>query len=178
MAAWKDVVVVFTAPSLPADPATVAPERDSLESFLDFHRAELLTKLDGLTEDQADRRLVGSLTTLHGLVRHMTKVEHVWFVRVLAGSDEPAPFGWPDVQDGDFLLEDSEGLESDVARYLATCDRSRGIFGTLSMDDVGTHHRFGEVDVRWVMIHMLEEYAQHNGHADIIRELIDGTTQT
>jgi uncharacterized damage-inducible protein DinB len=171
--------MVFASPlKQPDDMATVGPERLTLQSFLDLYRVELLAKLDGLTEEQSDRRLVGSLTTLHGLVRHMTKVEFVWFVRVISGSDEPAPFGWPDVRDGDFCLDDSEGLEADVARYVAACERSRDIFATVALDDVRTHHRFGDVDVRWVMVHMIREYAQHNGHADIIRELIDGTTQS
>jgi uncharacterized damage-inducible protein DinB len=167
----------FAAPLRQIDLPTVGPERKALESWLDFHRVELLTKLEGLDDEQADRHVVGSLTTLHGLVRHLTKVEHVWFVMVLASSDEPAPFGWPEVQDGDFRLNESEGLEADVTRYLAACERSRKIFSGLSLDEVRQHHRLGEVDVRWVMMHMIEEYAQHNGHADIIRELIDGTTQ-
>lgn len=165
-------------PPVPADEPTVAPERLALESWLNSQRAELLTKLDGLTDEQADQRVVGSLTTLHGLVRHLTKVEHVWFVTVLAGLDEAAPFGWPDVRDGDFRLDSSDGLAADVARYLAAGDRSNQILAGLSLDDVRVHHRIGEVDVRWVMIHMIREYAQHNGHADVIRELIDGTTQT
>jgi hypothetical protein len=167
----------FTSPLQPAELPTVAPEREALRSWLDYHRVELLSKLEGLDEEQASRRVVGSLTTLHGLIRHLTKVEHVWFVKVLARSDEPAPFGWPEVQDGDFRLDDSDGLAADVAHYLDACERSREIFGGLSLDEIRQHHRLGDVDVRWVMIHMIEEYAQHNGHADIIRELIDGTTQ-
>jgi uncharacterized damage-inducible protein DinB len=168
----------FAAPLRHMDLPTVAPERQALESWLDFLRAELLTKLDGLDDEQADRHVVGSLTTLHGLVRHLTKVEHVWFVTVLRGSDEPAPFGWPEVRDGDFRLDGSDGLEADVARYLAACERSRAMLAGLSLDEVRTHHRLGEVDVRWVLLHMIREYAQHIGHADIIRELIDGKTHS
>jgi uncharacterized damage-inducible protein DinB len=168
----------FNSPLAPVDAPTIAGEREALESWLDSQRAELLSKLDGLDDEQADRRVVGSHTTLHGLVRHLTKVEHVWFVTVLAGLDEPAPFGWPEVRDGDFRLDGSEGLEADVARYLAAWERSKRILADLSLDDVRVHHRIGEVDARWIMIHLIREYAQHNGHADIIRELIDGTTQT
>ncbi len=69
---------------------TIASERDALRFWLDFQRVELLRKLEGLDDEQADQRVVGSLTTLHGLIRHLTKVEHVWFVTVLARSDEPA----------------------------------------------------------------------------------------
>lgn len=171
--------MTFTSPlSHPVNPKAIAPEREALAQWLDYHRAELLTKLDGLDEEQAARRVLPSLNTLHGLVRHLTKVEHVWFVKVLAQSDEPAPFGWPDRKDGDFLLDDGETLAADVARCLAACERSRKIYAGMDLDDVRTHHRVGELDVRWVMIHMIEEYAQHNGHADVIRELIDGTTQS
>ncbi len=168
----------FTSPLQHGELPTVASERDALSSWLEFHRVELLSKLEGLTEEQADQRVVGSLTTLHGLVRHLTKVEHVWFVTVLTRGEDPAPFGWPEIRDGDFRLDDSEGLAADVAGYLAACERSREIFAGVSLDEIRQHHRLGDVDVRWVMLHMIEEYAQHNGHADIIRELIDGTTQS
>ena len=170
--------MTFASPLPDNEPLKIAPERAALESWLDFFRAELLAKLDGLDDEQIARRTVGSITTLHGLVRHLTKVEFVWFVRVIMGSDEPGPYGWPEVIDGDFLLEHSDGVKADVQRYLEACQRSRDIFATVSLDDVFTHHRLGDVDVRWVMLHMIEEYAQHNGHADIIRELIDGKTQS
>ncbi len=170
--------MAFMSPLRHAELPTIASERDALRSWLDYHRVELLSKLEGLDEEQASRRVVGSLTTLQGLVRHMSKVEHVWFVTVLSRSDEPAPFGWPEIRDGDFRLDDSQGLAADVTSYVTACERSRAIFEGLSLDDVRQHRRFGDVDVRWVMLHMIEEYAQHNGHADIIRELIDGTTQS
>jgi uncharacterized damage-inducible protein DinB len=168
----------FTSPLAYAEPPTIAPEREALEYWLDSQRTELLAKLEGLDDEQAGRRVLPSLTTLHGLIRHLTKVEHVWFVTVLARLDEPAPFGWPGVADGDFRLDGSDGLAADVARYVAAAERSRSILAGLSLDDVRVQRRLGEVDVRWVMVHMIREYAQHNGHADIIRELIDGTTQT
>ncbi|WP_051451700.1 DinB family protein [Actinospica robiniae] len=169
----------FTSPLKPSpDPRPVAPERVALAEWLDYHRAELLAKIDGLDDEQAARRVVPSLNTLHGLVRHLTKVEHVWFVTVMLGSDEPAPFGFPDRRDGDFLLDDDATLEQDVARFLRACERSRAIYEQFDLDDVGEHRRIGQVDLRWVMLHMIEEYAQHNGHADILRELIDGTTQS
>lgn len=171
--------MTFVSPLAPTALPFVAPERKALESWLDFYRVELLARLEGLDEEQAGRQVLGSLTTLHGLVRHLTKVEHIWFVRVLARQDEPAPFGWPDVTDGDFRLDDSAGLDADVAAYLATCARSREITADLELDDVRQRPRGdGDVDVRWVLLHMIEEYAQHLGHADIVRELIDGTTQS
>ena len=168
----------FTSPLQPPDLLQVAPEHQALASWVDFFRAELLARLEGLTPEQAAQRVLPSLTTLQGLVRHLTKVEHVWFVQVLAGRDDPAPFGWPEVRDGDFLLDGSDGLAADVANYLAACERSREIYAGVSLDEVRSHRKFGDVDARWVMLHMIEEYAQHNGHADIIRECIDGTTQS
>ena len=168
----------FTSPLAHAELPGIAGERKALESWLDFYRVELLARLEGLDEEQAGRRVLGSLTTLHGLVRHLTKVEHIWFVRVLAERDEPTPFGWPDVRDGDFRLDDSDGLDADITAYLAACAHSREIVADLDMDAIRQLPRGdGEVDVRWVLLHMIEEYAQHLGHADIVRELIDGTTQ-
>ncbi|MCG7202702.1 MULTISPECIES: DinB family protein [Streptomyces] len=168
----------FVSPLKPVDLRTVAPEREALAGWLDYQRAELLAKLDGLTEEQAAQRVVPSLTTLHGLVRHLTKVELIWFVNVIEQSEEPAPFGWPQRKDGDFLLDDGATLHEDVTRYLAACERSRRIFAGVSLDDVRTHHRFGELDVRCIMMHLIREYAQHNGHADVVRELIDGSTSS
>jgi len=168
----------FKSPLEDIEPPLIGAEREALAGWLDGQRAELLSKLEGLTDEQADRRVVPSLNTLHGLVRHLTKVEFFWFANVISGLDDPAPFGWPDRVDGDFLLDDGETVEADVARFVATCERSRGIFAGVALDDVRTHRRFGDLDVRWIMIHMIREYAQHNGHADILRELIDGMTQS
>jgi uncharacterized damage-inducible protein DinB len=169
----------FTSPLAHTAPARIAGERTALGSWLDFYRAELLARLEGLDEEQAGRQVLGSLTTLHGLIRHLTKVEHIWFVRVLAEQDVPAPFGWPGVRDGDFRLDDSDGLDADVTAYLAACARSRQIAADLDMDGIRQLPRGdGEVDVRWVLLHMIEEYAQHLGHADIVRELIDGKTHS
>jgi hypothetical protein len=167
----------FASPLEQVGPPAIAPEREALAGWLDCHRAELLSKLHGLTEEQAGRRVLPSLNTLHGLVRHLSKVEFVWFVTVIERSGEAAPFGFPERRDGDFLLDDGSTLAEDVERYLAACERSRQIFAGVGLDEVRTH-RFGELDVRWIMLHMIEEYAQHNGHADIIRELIDGHTQS
>lgn len=167
----------FTVPLEPVFPPSTGPEREALAGWLDFHRFELLAKLEGLTDEQAARRVVPSLTTLHGLVRHLSKVEFTWFVQVIEGGEEPGLFGFPERKDGDFVLDDGATLAEDVERYLAACERSRRIVAGVSLDDLRTFHRVGEIDVRWIMIHMIEEYAQHNGHADIIRELVDGKTQ-
>ena len=168
----------FHSPLAPAFPPNLGEERAALSGWLDFHRAELLSKLDGLTDEQAARRVLPSLNTLHGLVRHLSKVEFVWFAEIIEGTAEERPFGGAAAKDGDFRLDDGVGLAEDVARFVAACERSRKIFAGVALDDRRTHGRIGEIDVRWIMIHMIEEYAQHNGHADIIRELVDGRTQS
>ncbi|MGH3948078.1 MAG: DUF664 domain-containing protein [Pseudonocardiaceae bacterium] len=97
---------------------------------LELHRAQLLTKLEGLDGKQAARRQVGSLTTLHGLVRHMTAVDHWWFVTVIGGVDEPIPCKRPGDRDADFRLDGSEDLDVDVSRYLAQCSGRREALGS------------------------------------------------
>jgi uncharacterized damage-inducible protein DinB len=166
----------FKSPLAHQGPPSIAPEREALSGWLDYYRAELLARLEGLTDEQAARRVVPSLNTLHGLVRHLTKVEFVWFVQVISGAGEPAPFGFPDRVDGDFLLDDGATLAQDVAGYVAACERSSAILAEVELDEVRTSRRLGEVDVRWILIHMIREYAHHTGHADILRELIDGAT--
>lgn len=169
---------VFTSPLDEVDAPMTAPEREALAAWLDSQRSELLSKLDGLTEEQTAQRVLPSLNSLRGLVRHLSKVEFFWFAAVIDGSDEPAPFGWPEKKDGDFLIDDGSTFAEDVQRYLDACARSREVFARVGLDEVRTHRRFGKLDVRWIMLHMLREYAQHNGHADVIRELIDGHTQS
>ncbi len=168
----------FRSPLAPVYPPNTGEERAALSGWLDYHRAELLSKLDGLTDKQAAQRVLPSLNTLHGLVRHLSKVEFVWFAEIIEGTGEERPFGGAEAKDGDFRLDDGATLAEDVARFVAACERSRRILAGVSLEDRLMHRRIGEIDVRWIMIHMIEEYAQHNGHADVIRELIDGRTQS
>jgi uncharacterized damage-inducible protein DinB len=158
------------------EPPMVLPERDMLESWLDYHRATLLHKCDGLDDDQLRIMSVEpSNMSLLGLVRHMTEVERNWFSRVLAQQDAP-PLYYDDAdEDGDFTRIADADVAGDHARFLTTCDASRAIAGRHDLDDTGT--RRGEpVSLRWIMVHMIEEYARHNGHADLLRERIDGST--
>ena len=159
------------------DPPYLSPERIALREWLDYHRATLELKCDGL--DRAGliaRPVPSSLLSLQGLVRHMAEVERNWFRRVLDGEDA-APLYYDDDQhpDGDFELVDDADWESDLAIWRAECERARVLeAGAASLEVTGM--RRGEmVDLRWIMIHMVEEYARHNGHADLIRELVDGT---
>ncbi|MBJ7610042.1 MAG: DinB family protein [Candidatus Dormibacteraeota bacterium] len=152
-----------------------ADERETLIAFLDKYRETVLVKLDGLDRDQLARRLLDSRTTLLGLVRHLTIVEQWWFAAVIAGG--PAPEEDPDDPDAEWLISDSDSPEQIVAAYRAAYSRSNQIAraaGSLDGRVPGPHRP--DKSVRWILMHMLEETARHAGHADIVRELIDGRT--
>ncbi|HVQ95386.1 MAG TPA: DinB family protein [Mycobacteriales bacterium] len=169
-------MATFTSPLARTDPPFTNPELAALNSWLDHNRATLLSKLNGLTEEQAGQRMVGSDTTLHGIVRHMTTMEQWWFVECVAGQVEPYPYYDGEEVDWDWELDRSEGLQADVDRYLALCERARAITAAVDPAATFTTKRGNTIDIRWAMIGQIQEYARHNGHADIIRELIDGTT--
>jgi hypothetical protein len=163
----------------PAERAATADERVLLEAFLDFQREAIKRKVSGLSEEDAVRRLVPSATTLAGIVKHLRWVELNWFQRVLAGrpAEDLPPVPWTDEDpDADFRLEPGETLERIVAEYDRECARSRAAAAGHALDDTGTHRRLGPVSLRWIYVHMIEETARHAGHADILREQIDGTT--
>ncbi|MFE2640323.1 DinB family protein [Streptomyces scopuliridis] len=161
-------------------PPAHAGERAMLESWLDFHRATLALKCSGLKDDQLRLASVApSSMTLLGLVQHMAEVERNWFQRVFAGQDVHAAFGESNV-DG-FALEDGRGLDEAMAVWQTEIVRGRELIAAASLDDSGrlseqeaSHVGDGGVSLRWIMVHMIEEYARHNGHADLIRERIDG----
>jgi len=159
--------------------AATADERTLLEAFVEFYRAAVVRKVRGVSEQDARRRLVGSATTLGGIVKHLRWVELNWFERVLAGrpdTDLPQPPWTDEDPDADFRLEPDESLEQIIAEYEQQTARSREIAAGRSLDDTGQHRRLGKVSLRWVYVHMIDETARHAGHADILRELIDGTT--
>jgi len=159
-----------------AEPPFVLPEREMLESWLDYHRATLLWKCEGLSDEQLKRRSVEPSTmSLLGLVRHMAEVERNWFRRVLAGEDAPGVFYDDDNPDGDFDLVDRADVASDLEHFDNEVAAARAIAAAHQLDDTGIRH--GEpCSLRWIYAHMIEEYARHNGHADFLRERIDGVT--
>jgi uncharacterized damage-inducible protein DinB len=167
--------------SAPPDPRTeppyIAGERQMLELWLDFHRDTLVMKCAGLSPEQLRERSVPpSSMSLLGLVRHMTEVERNWFRRVLEGEEAP-PLYYSDADpDGDFDNVVDADPETAMAAWRAECDRSRSLAAArVSLDDVGRALREGQqVSLRWILVHMVEEYARHNGHADLLRERIDG----
>ena len=150
-------------------------ERDSLESWLEYHRATLLIKSAGLTPEQlVTRSCPPSPLSLLGLVRHMAEVES-WF-----HAFDGQPKGWfytsDDHPDADFEDADPQRADQDLAIYQASVERSRAAVTGRSLDDLLLREPSKPTSLRWVYQHMIEEYARHNGHADLIRERIDGAT--
>ncbi len=157
----------------PNPPHAAAPV-EMLAAFLDFLRATLLWKTEGLTDEELRRPLVPSGTCLLGLVKHSAYVERWWFQMVFAGLDVPVP--WSDSDpDADWRIEPTDTTADIVTLYRAETARSREIVAGASWDDrakrPGKDHTLG-----WILSHMVEEVARHVGHADILRELIDGKT--
>jgi len=159
------------------EPAMVGlDERAMLEGWLEFHRTTLVLKAEGL-EDAARkaRPIPSSLLSLHGLVRHMAEVERAWFRRVLAReADAPYLFYDPAVEDSDFVPLDAAVWDDDLATFLVACEESRAVASTRGLDDEGVTRGGHACSLRWIYTHMIEEYARHNGHADLLRELADG----
>jgi uncharacterized damage-inducible protein DinB len=168
--------MTWTVPDVArADPPQVAGERESLETWLEYHRATLLFKCQGLTAEQlAQRAVKPSTLSLLGLIRHLAEVERSWFRRGVAGEREAGPLYYTDeAPDDDFDGAEPAGAEADLAIWAAECDAARAAVAGRSLGET-----FGRGDrtwdVRWVLQHMIEEYSRHNGHADILREQIDG----
>ncbi|GAB3801265.1 DinB family protein [Micromonospora zhanjiangensis] len=159
----------------------VGDERTMLEGWLDYHRQTLLLKCAGLTAEQLKTASVEpSKLTLLGLVRHMTEVERWWFRIRIAGEQLDDLYNTDASPDGDLDDIADADAEADFATFDREVAAAREAVAGRSLDDTfvrrrpdgGSHTR----NVRWAYIHMIEEYARHNGHADLIRERIDGVT--
>jgi hypothetical protein len=170
-------VETFNAPERANVPVS-GDERTQLDAWLDFQRATLLKKCDGLNAAQMKMHPVAtSKLSLLGLIRHMTFVEQVWFETTFAGHDTSDYYKTEGDRDADFNDLDSAAVEEVIDLYLKSVKVSRELCAGHSLDELATKPRRGrEVDLRWIFVHMIEEYARHNGHADIIRELVDGAT--
>jgi hypothetical protein len=172
--------VTWTAPEVHrTEPPTVDDERAALQAWLDYHRRTLLWKCSGLTGDQLALRPVSSSSlSLLGLVRHMAEVERAWFRLRFAGQAELGRlYCDEEFPDGDFDLTDPARAEQDFAEFAAECEAADAAAEGRSLDDTFRHPRTRDTfDLRWVYLHMIEEYARHNGHADLLRELTDGVT--
>ena len=165
------------------EPPWQAEERTVLDAFLDYYRATLLMKADGLTDDQARIASVEpSILSIAGLLRHMAEVERHWFQMWLRGDDVNRLF-WSDQDpDADMHVEESATIADTTALYQREVAESRSIAAGFTLDDVTAHasvhpDKLGQrMNLRWIMVHMIEEYARHAGHVDFIRERIDGAT--
>ena len=152
------------------------PGKDTLLTLLDNNRAVVLWKLHGLSLEEASRPGVGSGTSLLGLVRHLAFVERWWFDDFFAGNTVDYPWSEED-PDADFRIEEGETIDDVISLYAEAVVRSNELVAEAQMDDLSVGSRGGErFALRWIVAHMIEETARHAGHADIIRELIDGTT--
>ena len=157
------------------EPDGVLPERQMLEAWLEFHRTTLLLKCEGLDDAAPKARPVAtSSLSLHGLVRHMAEVERNWFRRTLLEEKVPPIFSDPDVPDSELVPLDDASWEADLAAWHEECEASRRAAAGHDLDDTG-RRRGRPYSLRWIYMHMVEEYARHNGHADLIRELLGGS---
>ncbi len=156
----------------------MARDRESLESWLEFYRSTLLLKLGGLTPDQLCLQAVPPSTlTLLGIVRHLTKVERYWFGNVVTGLDQPRLYCETE-PDGDFTGGLPEHALADLDRLHAEVATARERASVVTdLDAALPGKRNGkDINLRWILVHMIEEYARHLGHADLLRECIDGRT--
>jgi uncharacterized damage-inducible protein DinB len=160
-------------------PPMLADERQTLEGWLDFYRATLATKCAGLGDEQLRTAATPpSPLTLLGLVQHMAEVERNWFRRVLAGEDAPAIYPGRNAtpgHDGGFDVSADGTFEAAEATWLTEIEHARANCAARAMDDTGSFAA-GEVTLRWIYSHLIAEYARHCGHADLIRERLDGVT--
>lgn len=146
-------------------------EREQLEAFLHDNRLEIVGVLHGLTDEQARRRLVPSLTTPLALVKHATFVEKVWFHVALAGRTR-AELGLPEEVNDSFVLTEDDTIASVVDGYRTAWGEADEIAAAYDLTDQAEHNRRGPLSLRWIYVHMIEELARHAGHGDILREQI------
>jgi hypothetical protein len=158
------------------DAPLTADERTTLRAWLDFHRSTLLQKCQGLTGAQlAQASVPPSELTLLGLVQHMALVEWWWFEHIFAGGDMPEPIDTSADPDFEFHHVVPEEADASIAMFEHMCAHAREIeAATTTLDALSASTERQTRDLRWVMVHMIEEYARHNGHADLLRECIDG----
>ncbi|MGC1212852.1 MAG: DinB family protein [Micromonospora sp.] len=169
--------MTWTAPdvSRPSD-ILLAPEAEHLRNLLDWHRATLLHKCANLDAEQLARPpLPFSNLSLLGLLRHMAKVERIWFRTLFRGEALETLHSTMEWRDADFDGADAASAESDYALLVEETELARQAVATASMDDTFTFPDEDVASLRYVYLQMIAEYARHNGHADMLRQAIDGT---
>ena len=168
---------MITSVPVPPDPPFAVDERETLVAFLDFYRAVLLRKAAGLTRAQLAVAVPPSDMTIGGLVKHMALVENSWFVCNWRGADRGEPWtgvDWDADPDWDFHSAAGDEPEQLLALYTTAIERSRdAIAGSHDLSETA-ESRGRVISLRWILVHMIEEYARHCGHADLLRQSIDG----
>lgn len=156
-------------------------EQTALSQFLDVQRLEFHRRAWGLNAGQLATTVAASGLTLASLLKHLALVEHSWFEHRFAGLDEREPWAsvdWDNDPDWEFRTAVDDEPEELIREFVEACQRSRGVVEAASSPDQQSKRLDGDDkpwNLRWIMIHMIEEYARHLGHADLIREAIDGT---
>jgi uncharacterized damage-inducible protein DinB len=162
------------------DPAPAADERTMLTEFLDWYRLTFEVKCDGLTDAQARATIPPSDLSLMGIVRHLTEVERNWFRAKFLGEDAPYYYCTEEDQDGDFHPGPDDTLADALAHYRVECERAREITSAAASLDqlsaIAVRGYDAPVSLRWILVHMIEESARHAGHADLLRQSLDGVT--
>ncbi|MGY0498206.1 DinB family protein [Nocardia sp. FBN12] len=157
---------------------TTGTERVLIESALDRSREALIATVRGLSDADARRRLVVSLTTPISLIKHAAAAERIWFQRFWAGLGESECDGYSERDEGTFAVADHESLADVIAEFERASSRSRAIAARFGLDDTKHNPREGTVSMRWTLLAMIEEFARHAGHGDILREQIDQAPAT
>lgn len=160
----------------PKDEVAAADEATTLRAFLHHQRQFLKRKASGITDEEArSQTCPPSDLTLLGLVCHLTDVERGWSQRGLAGRDAPPIYYSDEDPDGDFHPPADVTLARALDRFDVEAAEADAVYRSMNLDELERHER-GFYSVRWVLIHLIEEYARHLGHADLIRQAIDGQT--
>ncbi|MFI1357826.1 DinB family protein [Streptomyces sp. NPDC020898] len=162
------------------EPAPNDSERPMLEGWLNYHRQTLAWKCEGLTGAQLRTASVEpSELSLMGLVRHMAEVERFWFRKILVDEDTGPIYGTKEDPDAEFHLTDADTWEEAYGTWQAEigiAGRHAGGFGLDDLSKGRSKYNDEPFSLRWILTHMIEEYARHNGHADLVRERLDGVT--
>ncbi|GAA1190248.1 DinB family protein [Prauserella alba] len=155
---------------------TAGAERELIENTLDRNREALVETARGLSEADARRRLVPSLTTPISLIKHAAAAERIWFQRFWEGLVESECDGYAARDEGTFAVADGEQLADVIVEFERASERSRVIAGRFRLDDTREVPGEGTISLRWTLLAMIEEFARHAGHGDILREQIERAT--
>jgi uncharacterized damage-inducible protein DinB len=158
---------------MPVDRITSGAERILIENMLDRNRLALIATAQDLSDADARRRLVASLTTPISLIKHAAAAERIWFQRFWAELDAADCDGYSNRDEGIFAVADDESLADVIAEFECASARSRQIAARFALDDTKDNPREGTVSMRWTLLSMIEEFARHAGHGDVLREQID-----